>query len=781
MTPPTPAARIADLRRQLEDANYRYYVLDEPSIPDAEYDRLLRELEALEAAHPDLVTADSPTQRVGNAPAGKFAEVRHAIPMLSLGNAFSDEEVQDFVRRIADRLKRPALRFSAEPKLDGLAISLRYEGGAFVQGATRGDGATGEDVTLNLRTIKAIPLTLRGTGWPDVLEVRGEVYMPRADFETYNEYARKHGGKVLANPRNGAAGSLRQLDPRITAQRPLAFFAYGTGLVEGGELPDSHSATLKQLRGWGFPVSSLSEVVEGVEGLLDYYRRIGEARDGLPFDIDGVVYKLDDGEGQREMGFVSRAPRWAIAHKFPAQEQMTVLESIEVNVGRTGAVTPWALMQPVHVGGVTVTRATLHNADQVARLDVRNGDTVIVRRAGDVIPEVVGVVAERRPDGTVPWQMPTQCPVCGSEIVREEGEAVWRCSGELTCPAQRKETIIHFASRRAMDIEGLGERFVEDLSDLGFVQHVADLYKLTLDDLLEMKRRVDERDGTTPETVKSGKVATKWAENLIEAIDRSRRTTLERFLFGLGIQHVGESTAKALAQWFGDLQVIRRLPWPLFKQVPDIGGEVARSLGHFLDQPGNQQAIDDLLARGVVIGDTHPPSGKLRAGLELATVLVDLEIPKVTRVRAEQLASAFPSVQALLDAPVHNFVTAGLPSDAANAFATWREDETNAQLLSRCGAALDELRAITPADVAVSAGPLDGKTVVLTGSLASMSRDEAGEKLEALGAKVAGSVSKKTHLVVAGEAAGSKLAKAQELGIEIWDEAQLLAFMEKHA
>ena len=781
MTPPTPAARIADLRRQLEDANYRYYVLDEPSIPDAEYDRLLRELEALEAAHPDLVTADSPTQRVGNAPAGKFAEVRHAIPMLSLGNAFSDEEVHDFVRRIADRLKRPALRFSAEPKLDGLAISLRYEGGAFVQGATRGDGATGEDVTLNLRTIKAIPLTLRGTGWPDVLEVRGEVYMPRADFETYNEYARKHGGKVLANPRNGAAGSLRQLDPRVTAQRPLAFFAYGTGLVEGGELPDSHSATLKQLRGWGFPVSSLSEVVEGVEGLLDYYRRIGEARDGLPFDIDGVVYKLDDGEGQREMGFVSRAPRWAIAHKFPAQEQMTVLESIEVNVGRTGAVTPWALMQPVHVGGVTVTRATLHNADQVARLDVRNGDTVIVRRAGDVIPEVVGVVAERRPDGTVPWRMPTQCPVCGSEIVREEGEAVWRCSGELTCPAQRKETIIHFASRRAMDIEGLGERFVEDLSDLGFVQHVADLYKLTLDDLLEMKRRVDERDGTTPETVKSGKVATKWAENLIEAIDRSRRTTLERFLFGLGIQHVGESTAKALAQWFGDLQVIRRLPWPLFKQVPDIGGEVARSLGHFLDQPGNQQAINDLLARGVVIGDTHPPSGKLRAGLELATVLVDLEIPKVTRVRSEQLASAFPSVQALLDAPVHNFVTAGLPSDAANAFATWLEDETNAQLLSRCGAALDELRAITPADVAVSAGPLDGKTVVLTGSLASMSRDEAGEKLEALGAKVAGSVSKKTHLVVAGEAAGSKLAKAQELGIEIWDEAQLLAFLENHA
>ncbi|MEJ2790901.1 MULTISPECIES: NAD-dependent DNA ligase LigA [unclassified Pseudoxanthomonas] len=777
----TPAARIADLRRQLEDANHRYHVLDEPNIPDAEYDRLLRELDELETAHPELVTADSPTQRVGNAPAGKFAEVRHAIPMLSLGNAFSDEEVEDFVRRIADKLKRPTLLFSAEPKLDGLAISLRYEGGAFVQGATRGDGATGEDVTLNLRTVKAIPLKLRGKGWPDVLEVRGEVYMPRADFEKYNEYARLHGGKVLANPRNGAAGSLRQLDPRITAQRPLAFFAYGTGLVEGGELPDSHSATLKQLRAWGFPVSSLSETVEGVDGLLDYYRRIGERRDALPFDIDGVVYKLDDGEGQRTMGFVSRAPRWAIAHKFPAQEQMTVLDSIEVNVGRTGAVTPWALMQPVHVGGVTVTRATLHNADQVARLDVRNGDTVIIRRAGDVIPEVVGVVLERRPAGTQPWQMPTACPVCGSEIVREEGAAVWRCSGELTCPAQRKETIIHFASRRAMDIEGLGERFVEDLSDLGIVQRIADLYTLTVDDLLEMKRRVDERDGTTPETVKSGKVATKWAENLIEAIDRSRHTTLERFLFGLGIQHVGESTAKALAQWFGDLQLIRRLPWPLFKQVPDIGGEVARSLGHFLDQPGNQQAIDDLLARGVVIGDTHPPSGKLRAGLDLATLLVDLEIPKVTRVRAEQLASAFPSAQALLDAPVHNFVTAGLPSDSANAFAAWLEDEANAQLLTRSGAALEELLRVTPEDVALSAGPLDGKTVVLTGGLAAMSRDEAGEKLEALGAKIAGSVSKKTHLVVAGEAAGSKLAKAQELGIEIWDEAQLLAFLEQHA
>ncbi|HEY5782014.1 MAG TPA: NAD-dependent DNA ligase LigA, partial [Lysobacter sp.] len=395
-----PSTRIDQLRRQLDDANYRYYVLDDPTIPDAEYDRLLRELGDLEAAHAELVTPDSPTQRVGATPSGAFAEVRHAIPMLSLGNAFSDEEIVDFERRIEQKLGRKRPKFSVEPKLDGLAISLRYEDGRFVRGATRGDGATGEDVTANLRTIKAIPLRLRSgkgkddplqlrdKGWPEVLEVRGEIYMPLADFRRYNEHALEHGGKVLANPRNGAAGSLRQLDPRITAKRPLAFYAYAVGEVEGGDLPDTHSQTLKQLREWGFPVSAESAVVAGADGLLGYYREVGKKRDKLPFDIDGVVYKLDDYEGQREMGFVSRAPRWAIAHKFPAQEQMTVVESIEVNVGRTGAVTPWVLMQPVQVGGVTVTRATLHNADQVARLDVRNGDTVIVRRAGDVIPEV---------------------------------------------------------------------------------------------------------------------------------------------------------------------------------------------------------------------------------------------------------------------------------------------------------------------------------------------------------------------------------------------------------
>ncbi|MCA0393684.1 MAG: NAD-dependent DNA ligase LigA [Proteobacteria bacterium] len=816
-----PEQRIAALRLQLDDASYRYHVLDEPDIPDAEYDRLLRELDELEAAHPDLVTADSPTQRVGNAPSAKFAEVRHAIPMLSLGNAFSDAEVQDFVRRIAEKLERPALRFSAEPKLDGLAISLRYEQGVFVQGATRGDGATGEEVTLNLRTVKAIPLKLRGSGWPQVLEVRGEVYMPRTDFERYNEHARLHGGKVLANPRNGAAGSLRQLDPRITAQRPLAFYAYGTGLVEGGTLPDSHSATLRRLREWGFPVSSLSEVVEGADGLLDYYRRIGERRDGLPFDIDGVVYKLDDGEGQREMGFVSRAPRWAIAHKFPAQEQATTVEAIEIQIGRTGAATPVARLAPVQVAGVVVTNATLHNADQIARLDVRVGDSVVVRRAGDVIPEVVGVILERRPKDARPWAMPARCPVCGAEIVREEGEAVWRCSGELSCPAQQKESLRHFASRRAMDIEGLGDRYIEILVDAGLVRGVADLYRLTRDTLLQLKLVLDaespdalaaavqvhlppEGSGavlTAIQRLDAGddawraaalaqdvafawnpkKIATKWADNLVEAIDRSRDATLERLLFALGIQHVGESTAKALAAWFGDLELIRRLPWPLYKRVPDIGGEVARSLGHFFAQPGNQQAIDDLLEAGVRIRDPHPPSAKLREGLDLGAFLVDAGIPTITPLRARALVEALPDAAAIIDAEPRQLTAAGLPEASAAALQAWLEMPGNPRLLLDGAAAITRILALAPAADTAAAGPLDGKTVVLTGGLAAMSRDEAGARLEALGAKVAGSVSRKTHLVVAGEAAGSKLAKAQELGVEIWDEAQLLAFLAEHA
>ncbi len=775
-----PAIRVAELRRQLDDANYRYHVLDDALIPDAEYDRLLRELDQLEAEHPSLASPDSPTQRVGAAPSGAFASVTHAMPMLSLGNAFSDAEVRDFVQRIEQRLGRRDPVFSVEPKLDGLAISLRYEDGRFVQGATRGDGASGEDVTENLRTIKAIPLALRGGGWPAVLEVRGEVYMPLAGFNKYNERMLAEGGKTLANPRNGAAGSLRQLDPRLTALRPLAFYAYAVGLVEGGELPDTHSATLQQLREWGFPVSAESGVATGVAGLLTYYRSIGERRESLAFDIDGVVYKLDDYAGQQAMGFVSRAPRWAVAHKFPAQEQSTVLEAIDVNIGRTGAATPLARLRPVQVAGVEVSNATLHNADQIARLDVRIGDTVIVRRAGDVIPEIVRVVPGMRAPDAPAWVMPTVCPVCGSDLVREEGGVVWRCSGELTCAAQRKEAIEHFASRRAMDIEGLGERYIEDLADFGYVSTVADLYTLSLDDLLEMKRRGDERDRTTPETVKTGKVATRWAENLIEAIARSRTTTLARCLFGLGIQHVGESTAKALAEWFGDLGLIRTLPWPVFKRVPDIGSEVARSLGQFFDQPGNQKVIDDLLAGGVVLSDTRPPSPRLRAELGLVHLLVDLEIPKMTRIRAEQVAAVFTGAAALLDTPAHSFITAGLPADTAMALKTWLDDGANARLLTRCIDAIASLKAQIPSETVTTAGPLDGQTVVLTGTLSAMTRDDAKARLEALGAKSAGSVSKKTAFVVAGEAAGSKLAKAEALGIEVWDEAKLIAFLGEH-
>ncbi|MGH8190112.1 MAG: NAD-dependent DNA ligase LigA [Rhodanobacteraceae bacterium] len=694
--------RAAKLRAAIEDANHRYYVLDDPSIPDAEYDELLRELEVLEDAYPELARPDSPTRRVGARASGRFAEVRHAIPMLSLSNAFTDEEAAAFVRRIAQTLgvAEEKLVFSAEPKLDGLAISLRYVEGAFVQGATRGDGTLGEDVTANLRTLKAIPLRLRsgknqdrslklrGRGFPRVLEARGEVYMPKAAFEAFNERARERGERTLANPRNGAAGSLRQLDPQVTASRPLAFYAYAIGEVQGGTLPDSHSATLAKLRGWGLPVSPQVEMAKGLDGLLDYHRRMGEQRDSLPYDIDGVVYKLDRYDQQNEMGYVSRAPRWALAHKYPAQEKSTVVEAIEINIGRTGAATPFAVMQPVHVGGVTVSKATLHNIDQVARLDVRAGDTVIIRRAGDVIPEVVRVNLERRPRGAKPWHMPAHCPVCGSAIVREEGESVARCTGGLVCAAQRKEAIVHFASRRAMDIDGLGDRYVEDLIEFGCVHSIADLYKLTLDDFLGMKRRADERDGTTPETAKNGKVATRWAEKLVGAIEASKDTTLERFLLALGIPDVGEATAKTLARHFGSLDALMQAGEAELTAVSDVGQIMAGHIAAFFAEPRNRDAIAALRKAGVHWKESTP------------------------RRRGE--------------------------------------------------------------------GPLAGQTVVLTGTLASLTRDEAKDRLEALGAKVAGSVSKKTSFVVAGEAAGSKLAKAESLGVEIRNEDQFLKLLESH-
>ena len=789
---PAPAqavAHAAALRAQIEQANYRYHVLDDPEIPDADYDRLMRELEALEAEYPTLASGDSPTRKVGARAQGGFAEVRHLLPMLSLGNAFEQEgegererfrEVAEFERRIEQTLDRREPVFSVEPKLDGLAISLRYEQGVFVQGATRGDGETGEDVTANLRTVRAIPLKLRGEGWPTVLEVRGEVIMLRKDFESFNAYARAHDEKPLANPRNGAAGSLRQLDPAITAKRRLSFFAYAIGAVEGGTLPQTHSQTLLKLREWGFPVSPEVDVARGFDGLIAYFRRIGKKRDSLPYDIDGVVYKLDDYAGQREMGFVSRAPRWAIAHKFPAQEQTTRLLDIEIQIGRTGAATPRARMEPVQVAGVTVTYATLHNADQIARLDVRVGDTVIVRRAGDVIPEVVRVIEDQRPAGTVPWAMPTHCPICNSALIREEGAAAWRCSGGLICAAQRKEALIHFASRRAMDIEGLGERFAEALVELDIVHTPADLYGLSVDDFVDMKRRIDERDGTTPETVKAGKVATKWAENLVAGIEASRHTTLARFLFALGIMHIGESTAKTLASWLGRLEFVRSMPAPVLRVLPDIGDEVASSIAGFFAQQGNQQVVDALLDAGIVFSDEAEPTPLLRDRLNLGVLLDQAGISKLGPKSTRLLVEHFPTLDRLLTGGTAHWITAGLPQAAASSLQEFLADPVALAELRDTEAAMKQLLSAIPATAAAGNAPLDGQTFVLTGTLASLSRDDAKARLEALGAKVSGSVSKKTNFVVAGEAAGSKLDKAQELGVTIWDEAQLLALLAGH-
>lgn len=783
------SARAAELRALIDDANHRYHTLDAPSIPDAEYDRLLRELEALEAAHPELRTADSPSLRVGARLDNAFGKVEHKPLMLSLGNAFDDveqeslelrhREVAEFVRRIVDETGDAEPMFSVEPKLDGLAISLRYEHGVLIQGATRGDGTTGEDVTANLRTIRAIPLRLRGEA-PELLEVRGEVYMPRAGFLEFNQRALERGEKTLANPRNGAAGSLRQLDPTITAQRPLAFYAYGLGAHEGFDLPATHSQMLRRLALLGLPVSPEVGTARGFEGLIAYYRRIGEKRDALPYDIDGVVYKLDRFDQQRAMGFVARAPRWAIAHKFPAQEEMTEVEAIDVQVGRTGAITPVARLKPVQVAGVVVTNATLHNADQIARLDVRVGDTVIVRRAGDVIPEVLGVVAERRPEGTAPWLLPTECPACGSAVVRPEGEAVARCSGGLFCPAQRKQALIHFASRRAIDIEGLGERMVEDLVDLGFVQSVADLYRLTLDDLLEMKRRADARDGSTPETVKAGKVATRWAENLIESLERSRRPSLERLLFGLGILQIGEETAKALARSFGSLDAIRHADPILLLAVPDVGPKVAASIASFFAQPHNNEVIDALLANGVEPQQAGQPSASLATRLDLAHLLraakqVGAPLGRLGDTSIGRIGEARRDLAALEAAGEGGLTALGVTADAAAALFAMLGDREWAERLRAVDVAMSALRAAAPHEV--EGGVLAGKTVVLTGSLSALTRDEAGARLEALGAKVAGSVSKKTSFVVAGEAAGSKLAKARELGVPVWDEARLLAFL----
>ena len=789
LVPAATLARAAELREHIEQANYCYHVLDDPQVPDVEYDQWLRELEALEAAHPTLATRDSPTRKVGARAQGGFAEVRHQQPMLSLTNAFEQpgttererfREVVEFVQRIEHTIGRVNPRFSVEPKLDGLAMSLRYEHGVLVQGATRGDGETGEDVTANVRTIRAIPLHLRGTDWPEVLEVRGEVIMLRKDFEAFNARVRARGEKPLANPRNGAAGSLRQLDPAVTARRRLSFFAYALGVVEGGELPPTHSQTLQQFRDWGLPVSPEVGMARGLEQLLAYFRRIGAKRDSLPYDIDGVVYKLDDYAGQREMGFVARAPRWAIAHKFPAQEQLTTVEAIEIQIGRTGAATPVARLEPVQVAGVMVANATLHNADQVARLDVRVGDTVIVRRAGDVIPEVVRVVPDQRPADSVPWTMPAACPVCGSALVREEGASAWRCSGGLVCLAQRKEALIHFASRRAMDIDGLGERYVDALVELEIVRTPADLYELTVERFVAMKQAIDERDGTTPETVKRGKVATRWAENLVAAIDASRATTLARFLFALGIMHIGESTAKTLAAWFGQLALVRSAPAALLRVLPDVGEAVAQSIAAFFAQPGNQQAVDALLQAGVHCTDETAPSPRWRQRLDLGVLLAGRSVRQLSAGRAALLASHYPTVSALLAADPAQWVAAGLPAAAATNLQAFLADVDNLAALRRDEAAVQQLLGAIPAHAEVATKPLEGQTFVLTGTMPTLARDQAKTRLEALGATVSGSVSKKTNVVVAGVEAGSKLTRAHELGIAVWDEAQLLALLAEH-
>ena len=674
---------MQQLRAQLHHHAWRYYTLDEPEIPDAEYDRLFRELQALEARHPERISPDSPTQRVGGAVLDAFAPVRHAVPMLSIRTETDTEArgAEAFDARIRRELKLseadPPVSYVAELKFDGLAMSLRYEDGVLVQAATRGDGETGEDVTPNVRTIGQVPLRLP-EGIPPVLEVRGEVYMRRDDFEALNERQRQRiaagakGEKTFVNPRNAAAGAVRQLDSKIAADRPLSFFAYGVGEVSpapsGQHLWQTHHDLLMQLKAWGFPVAEQTAVVHGAAGLVDFHQRIAVQRDSLPYDIDGVVYKVDDLALQQQLGFVTREPRWAVAHKYPAQEEMTQVLAIDVQVGRTGKLTPVAKLAPVFVGGVTVTNATLHNEDEARRKDVRVGDTVIVRRAGDVIPEVVSVVTEKRLHEAQIFSMPRQCPVCGSEAEREEGEADWRCTGGLFCPAQRKQALLHYAQRRAMDIEGLGDKLVDQLVDSGRVQTLPDLYRLQLTDLAGMDR-----------------MAEKSAQNLLDALNHSRQTTLPRFLFGLGIRHVGEATAKELARHFGQLQAIMDASEDALLQVDDIGPVVAHSLHTFFAQPHNREVV-----------------------------------------------------QALREAGVH-----------------WPEGQ-----------------ALAPTEM-----PLAGLTVVLTGTLPGMGRDEARDKLEALGAKVAGSVSKKTSYVVAGADAGSKLEKAQALGVPVLDEAGLLQLL----
>jgi DNA ligase (NAD+) len=665
--------RVAQLRKQIAYHDERYYVLDEPEIPDAEYDKLMIELRALETEYPDLITPESPTQHVSGAPSEEFGEVVHKVPMLSLDNAFSDEDVQAFDRRIHERLGvQGDLDYWAEPKMDGLAVTVIYQHGKLAQAATRGDGARGEDVTANVRKIRSVPHELHGKA-PEVLEVRGEVFMPIKGFERMNRLARESGEKVFVNPRNAAAGSLRVLDSSITAKRPLQLYFYSLGVVEGGTVPDRQSELLHSFNGWGLPICPDARRVQGVDGLLAYYRDMGVRRKSLPYQIDGVVYKLDRRADQEKLGFVSRAPRWATAHKFPAEEVLTVVRGIEFQVGRTGVLTPVARLEPVFVGGVTVSNVTLHNIGEVHRKDVRVGDTVVVRRAGDVIPEIVRVVLDRRSDPDAPQvQLPTKCPVCESKVVQDEDEAAARCTGGFTCRAQRQEAIRHFASRRAMDIEGFGDKLVEQLVERDWIKSPADIYALTRDQLADLER-----------------MGEKSAQNLIDAIEKSKQTTLPRLLYALGIPQVGEATALALAQSFLTLDNLLGADAARIQQVPDVGPIVASLVAAFVASPEHRKVIQRLQELGVTWPDVAP-----------------------------------------------------LPAVAG--------DDT-----------------------------LVGQTFVVTGTLESMSRDEAQEALIALGAKVSKSVSKKTSYVVVGAEPGSKAQKAEELGVPMLDEKEFLALLEK--
>jgi len=668
LPPESIRARAAELRRQIEYHNYRYYVLDEPQIPDAEWDRLLRELQTLEKDYPVLVTADSPTQRVGAVASDEFAEVRHRVPMLSLDNAFSEDELRAFDRRVRERLGIAGpVEYSAEPKLDGLAISVTFEGGTLLRAATRGDGTTGEDVTANGRTVRSLPLHLQGEA-PPLIEARGEVFMPVAGFERLNAEAARRGEKVFANPRNAAAGSLRQLDPRITAQRPLDIFFYSIGVLEGWDLPPTHTATLELLRGLGLRVSPETRRVCGAEGCLEYYHEIARRRSSLPYQIDGVVYKVDSIAAQQELGFVSRAPRWAVAHKFPAEEALTVVRDVEFQVGRTGALTPVARLEPVFVGGVTVSNATLHNMDEIARKDVRIGDTVVVRRAGDVIPEVARVLLERRTDGARTVILPARCPVCDSPVERDADAAVARCTGAYRCSAQRKERLRHFAARRALDIEGVGEKLVDQLVEAALVESPADLYRLDVPTLAALER-----------------MGQKSAENVVAALERSKRTTFARFLFALGIRDVGEATAASLARHFGTLDSLMSADLSSVQRTPDVGPVVGSQVVEFFADAANREVVRRLREAGV----------------------------------------------------------------------SWPE--------TSLGVAAEQ--------------PLAGLTFVLTGTLESMAREEAEDALRALGAKAAGSVSKKTSYLVAGAEAGSKLRKAEELGVPVLNETALLRIL----